>query len=272
MKKILILTACLTAAAVSQGRAQHFIASFGIERTWNVPEYVSEVVYTNYWNYDWVHATRVVHNGVLSFNVLLQRGNTFIAVNIGPYGHYRTVGRYNYYPLTGHICNEFCGYHDYYYHTYYTVCHSHNHFGHNHIVYRPRPVTYVYGGYRTLPAYRRPARTVIIKDTPHKGNVQREYRDARRQHTYREPSYNKTARTDTRVDSQKRTTASRISTAPTHSAPADTRTRREVHEQRSSNVSSARGSSRTSSRSTQSTQQKKPVKRVEKSGRRTGDH
>ncbi len=167
MKKLLIISALLLGGLVTRSEAQHFVASFGIEHSWGVPDYVTHTVYDRFYNYDWVHANRVYHGGgYYSFNVLLQRGNTFLEVNFNDHGHYRVVNRYNHYPLAGHVCGDFCGYHEYYYNTYYNICHSHNHWGHNHVIYRPRPVTYVYGHYRTYPRYNNT--TIIYNNGPSK--------------------------------------------------------------------------------------------------------
>lgn len=167
MKKILAISAVLFLASFTQSDGQHFVASFGIQQQWGVPDYVTHTVYDRYNNYDWVHASRVYHGGgFYSFNVLLQRGNRFIELNIDDRGYSRVVNRYNYYPLAGHICGDFCGYHEYYYNSYYNICHSHNHFGHNHVTYRPRPVTYVYGHYRTYPRYVYRNNTTVIYNNP----------------------------------------------------------------------------------------------------------
>lgn len=184
MKKLLIISALLVTGFATKSNAQHFIASFGVERHWGVPDYVTHIVYDRYYNYDWVHARRMyAPNGSLYFNVLLQRGNRFVEVNINNHGHYNVVNRYNYYPLAGHICGDFCGYHEYYYNTYNNICHSHNHWGHNHIVYRPRPVTYVWGHYRNV---YRPNTTVIYNNAPakkykqhKKGNHKPQYTDGK---------------------------------------------------------------------------------------------
>lgn len=163
MKKLLIISALLFIASVTQSKGQHFVASFGVQHQWGVPSYVTQVVYNRYNNYDWVHANRVNHGGgYFSFNVLLQRGNRFIEVNVNDNGYARIINRYNSYPLMGHVCGDFCGFHEYYYNAYYNICHSHNHWGHNHVVYRPRPVTYVYGHYRTHPRYRYGGNTTVI--------------------------------------------------------------------------------------------------------------
>ncbi len=163
MKKILIISALLFMASMTQSKAQHFVASYGVQHQWGVPSYVTQVVYDRYYNYDWVHANRVNHGGgFFSFNVLLQRGNRFVEVNVDNHGYTQVINRYNSYPLMGHVCGDFCGFHEYYYNSYYNICHSHNHWGHNHVAYRPRPVTYVYGHYRTYPRYVYGGNTTVI--------------------------------------------------------------------------------------------------------------
>lgn len=180
MKKLLALSVLLVTVTFTQSEAQHFVASYGVQHQWGIPDYVTNVVYNRYHNYDWVHASRVHHGGGhMSFNVLLQRGNTFLEVNVNDFGQAFVMNRYNHYPMGGHVCNDFCGFHEYYYDTYYSICHSHNHHGHNHIAYRPRPAAYVYGYYRTYPqySYYQAPTTVIYKNAPvkHYKKYKKEY-------------------------------------------------------------------------------------------------
>ena len=135
MKRITLLVVFITAISF-KGNTQHFIASFGIESSWDIPVHVSHVVHDNYYGYEWVHATRVVRRGSLFFEVLLQRGDVFVEVHIGPRGHVYRTRHWDYYPFHDHVCSHRCGYHPVYYRTYYTTCRSHHHHGHNHVVYR----------------------------------------------------------------------------------------------------------------------------------------
>lgn len=153
MKKTILLLVLL-AGFSWKGEAQHFIASFGTQHSWGVPYYVSDIVYDNYYDYNWVHATRIVRGGYVSFDVLLQRGDAFVEVNIGRHGRIQSSRFINYYPLHDHICGDFCGFHSNYYNAYYNNCNSHHHHGHNHVIYRPGVRVHVYNdyGYR----YRRP--------------------------------------------------------------------------------------------------------------------
>jgi len=137
MKKIILLIAIGAFFISSKSEAQHFIASFGTQHHWNVPQRVSYTVSHDYYGYNWVHAKRIVRGGNIYFDVLLQRGDVFVEVNIGARG--RIFGRtyFNNYPLRQHVCNSYCGFHSNYYNTYRATCSSHYHHGHNHVVYRP---------------------------------------------------------------------------------------------------------------------------------------
>ncbi len=199
MKKLLVISAILLAASVTKSEAQYFVASYGVQHQWGVPDYVTHMVYDRFHNYDWVHTSRIHHGaGHVSFNILLQRGNRFLEVNVNNHGYTQVINRYNYYPMGGHVCGDFCGYHEYYYDTYYNICHSHNHYGHNHIAYRPRPVTYVYGNYRTYPRYYYQApTTVIYKNAPVK-----EYKKHKKEYNPK-PQYSE--RRPARVEYDRRT-------------------------------------------------------------------
>ncbi|MDX1627806.1 MAG: hypothetical protein R3345_03850 [Fulvivirga sp.] len=138
MKKLVLLFA-LSAFFISHKdvKAQHFIASFGSYHHWDVTSDIRYSIAHNYYGYDWVHANRIVRGGHVYFDVLLQRGDVFVEVNVGVNG--RIYGRtfFDAYPLRNHVCSGHCGYHRTYYSTYRVACSSHHHHGHNHIVYRP---------------------------------------------------------------------------------------------------------------------------------------
>lgn len=135
MKKITLIVA-LIAGISFNSNAQHFIASFGIEHSWDIPVHVSHVIYDDYYGYDWVHATRVRRHGRMFFDVVLQRGDVFVELHIGSGGRIYRTRHWDYYPFHDHVCSYTCGYHPAYYRTYYNACHSHRHHGHNHVIYR----------------------------------------------------------------------------------------------------------------------------------------
>jgi hypothetical protein len=154
MKKLIYIAAIILMSAAAAS-AQHisFVASWGSYQPWNVPAYVSDVVYYRYSDYDWVHTRRVVRNGQLSFRVVLQHGPQFMEVTMNRFGHVRRVRHYDYYPLQNHVCSSVCGYHEFYYNSFSNVCHSGHHHGHNHVTYRPRPASYVWGHYYDYPSH-----------------------------------------------------------------------------------------------------------------------
>ena len=175
MKRSVIITAILVLAAAAGAYAQYvsFVASFGAPRNWNVPAPVAEVVYHDYYDYDWVHATRNFRHGQWFYNVILQRGNHFLEVNIGSHGYVRRVRSFDHYPLAGHVCGAHCGFHSYFYESFHAGCSSPYHHGHNHLVFRPRPVQYVWGHYYQYPSYNKVIyNTTVIKNGPvhKKGN------------------------------------------------------------------------------------------------------
>lgn len=154
MKKSMLITGiCMLFAAAANSQHISFVASWGGYQPWNVPVYVSDVVFDRYYDYDWVHTTRVVRHGSLSFNVILQHRNHFVELRMNRFGHVQRVRHFDHYPLHNHVCSSSCGYHEYYYNSFSTVCHSGHHHGHNHIAVRPRPVNYVWGYHYNYPYY-----------------------------------------------------------------------------------------------------------------------
>ena len=133
---------------VSSANAQTFVASFGVEHTWNVPRSVTYYIDDYYYDYDWVHARRYMHHGFVNYEVVLQRGPFFIEIAFDGYGQVIRRIRRDYYPLANHVCSSFCGYHANYYRVNYRTCHSHNHHGHNHVAYYNRPRGNAYGYYK----------------------------------------------------------------------------------------------------------------------------
>lgn len=134
MKK-LILTFALSLALISLSKAQFFITSFGVELGWNIPNNVSTVIHHDYYGYDVIHANRVIRYGHSYFDLILQQGDIFVDISVRNDGFIsRRLVSYDY-PLLGHICGNQCGYHSNYYVAYNNHCNSHNHRGHNHVVY-----------------------------------------------------------------------------------------------------------------------------------------
>lgn len=133
MRKAVLLTLCGAFLLVAKSQAQVFVTSVGVVHQVGVPAEVCTALDYNYPGYAWVHAQRIIDNGYLSFQVVLQRGDAFITVNLDPYGRInRQVVSYAY-PLSTHICNDYCGYHSAYYNQYVTVYPQQ----HNHVVYVP---------------------------------------------------------------------------------------------------------------------------------------
>lgn len=135
MKKKILLSLFAIMVIASASQAQTFIASFGTGLSWGVPHRVSHFVEHNYSNYNCVHAKRVAFHGGYNFEVVLQRGDIYIELNLDPFGNVIRSVRRDYYPLYDHICGGQCGYHANYYQAFYSSCNSHSHHGHNHINY-----------------------------------------------------------------------------------------------------------------------------------------
>lgn len=148
MKRKILLSIFAIICIAYVSNAQSFIASFGVEHNWGVPHRVSHYINNNYYDYNWVHAKRVINHGSYNFDVVLQRGDIFLEISLDPFGNvYRTTRR-DYYPLYEHICDSYCGYHTNYYQANYYTCNSHSHSGHNHVNYYNRPKGYAYGYYK----------------------------------------------------------------------------------------------------------------------------
>lgn len=116
--------------------AQHLITSFGASHSWHMPAPVYHSMNDHYYGYDLVHAQRIFQRNQTFFEVVLNRGDVFVNVQVGPRGRvYQERVSYDY-PLNGHTCSTHCGYHDAYYRSHAVACHGHHHRGHNHVVYR----------------------------------------------------------------------------------------------------------------------------------------
>lgn len=147
MKKTILLFVLL-AGFSWKGKAQQFIASYGVQHSWEVPYYVTDVVYDNFYDYDWVHATRIVRGRRVSFDILLQRGRSFVELNIGHHGRIRSTRFFNRYPY-GNNPYDLCGFDTNYYNTYYTTYN-----GYSRITYRPGIRVHV-NSYRPRTRYRK---------------------------------------------------------------------------------------------------------------------
>jgi len=190
MKKLAYITIFIVLASAAGVMAQHasFIASFGAPRAWDVPPAVAQVVYHDYYQYDWVHASRYARHGHWNYNVILQRGNTFVELNVNRFGHVRRMRTLNHYPLAGHVCGSHCGFHSYYYSSFHVNCNSPFHHGHNHVVYHQRPVNYVWGHYYSYPSYNKVVyNTTVLNNPPKHHNAYRkkEYRHVEHQRNQR---------------------------------------------------------------------------------------
>ncbi len=137
MKRIVILSTLLIFLFLPKSNAQqfHFVTSFGVTQSWGMPYEVVHVIEHDYCGYDVVHTRRINQNGKLFFDVVLQRGNVFVTVNVGRYGRvYRRAVAYDY-PFYDHVCGNVCGYNTNFYRRNVTICNSHHHQGHNHVAY-----------------------------------------------------------------------------------------------------------------------------------------
>lgn len=134
MKK-LILTIALSVALASLAKAEFFITSFGVQLGWDIPHRVQNVVYNDYYGYDIIHANRFNRHGRTFFNLVLQRGNVFIEMRVRHDGFVSRSFISQGYPLFNHVCDVNCGFHSYYYTSYFNHCSSRHHHGHNHVVY-----------------------------------------------------------------------------------------------------------------------------------------
>ena len=230
MKKAIYIAAIFVLASAADAAAQHvsFVASFGAPRAWDVPVAVAEVVYHDYYQYDWVHATRYTRHGRWNYRVLLQRGNSFLELDVNRFGRVRRVRTRNHYPLGGHVCGSHCGFHSNFYNSFHVTCTSPFHHGHNHVAFRPRPVNYVWGHYYNYPAYNKVVyHTTVVNNQPvyHQPRKKRTYRHevrrednryvrrqrypARRQGSHYESRDNKYQREDRKSEDGKRNSRGR---------------------------------------------------------------
>lgn len=153
MKKAILLTVFSVFLLASKSEAQGFgfVTSFGVTQQWDVPYEVYYSIDNYYLGYNWVHAQRAYNNqGRLFFDVTLQRGEVFVRVSLDRYGRIFNRAISYSYPLNNHVCNSFCGFHSNFYVNNRNVCSGHNHYGHNHVNYRPvviyqQPKGHAYG-------------------------------------------------------------------------------------------------------------------------------
>ncbi len=119
MKKTIILFIFILAAFTNKSHAQHFIASHGAQHSWNVPRFITDVVYDHYYDFNWVHAARIYNPNGYDYHVILQRNDLFVEVELSYDGYIRNVNYFDYYPLHDHVCVDYCGFHSPFYNTYY---------------------------------------------------------------------------------------------------------------------------------------------------------
>lgn len=182
MKKYLLVSLFVLMSGLTV-KGQFLVASYGNVHSWDIPDPVAYTVSEEFWNYNLIHAERFTYNGHVRFTLTLQNGSVFKEVSFNRRGRILEVSRFNYYPLNGHLCDEFCGFHSNYYYTYYRPYKT----GHQHYAgcghYVPK-VTIAYHGHnvKVYPqhtyAYGKKA-----KNHKHKSEVhyQPDYRRARSQ-------------------------------------------------------------------------------------------
>ncbi|WP_258103825.1 hypothetical protein [Marinoscillum sp. MHG1-6] len=130
MKKTIILSFVIAFASITVTKAQWSLTtSFGVTQSWSMPYEVYQTVHHDYYGYEVVHTSRIPTTGVGYFEVVLQRGNVFVQVNIDRYGHVHRRVVHSYNPIVNHSCTAHCGFHTDYYRSH------HNHFNRNVYVY-----------------------------------------------------------------------------------------------------------------------------------------
>jgi len=82
MKKTLLLLLIIPLAFIQEAKAQHFVSSFGVQHSWNVPGLITDVVYDHFYDYNWVHASRVYTPNGTDYHVILQRDGLFVEVEL----------------------------------------------------------------------------------------------------------------------------------------------------------------------------------------------
>ena len=143
MKKTILLLILIPLFLHQESKAQHFIASFGVQHSWNVPMAITGQIYDHFYDYNWVHADRVWTPRGDDFLIILQRNDLFAEVEIGWNGIIRHVEYFDYYPLDQHVCDDFCGFHQPFYNTFYSPNRFVFDYGISYVYYSPRiRVTY----------------------------------------------------------------------------------------------------------------------------------
>ena len=144
MKRILITLIIAGAALIinNEVKAQSYYTTYTTYNysygEWTLPNYVSTVVYNNYYDFSIVNARTYYVNGFLTYNLFLNVGNSYVEVVVDHYGH--IVNRYYYASIpTQHVWLYTCSspyfkpYHNYGYHTVYYYNNYHHHdYAHNH--------------------------------------------------------------------------------------------------------------------------------------------
>lgn len=214
--KILLLILGLAIISPITSEAQYFIASYGVEHNWYLPDYVYQTVEWEYPGYVIAHAHRFSHHGRPYINLVLRRGNKYMEVRFNHHGHIVKRIRHHQFPLVGHVCGLHCGYHRTYYVRYPSV-HRHHH--HSHMAYGHKKQVH-HSVYKSSPDYHhkkkveprrrqhngtlshhQPANTKVHKGHRSQGNVVRHNPPASNQtrEQVRTPAYRTTRSTDTMV-------------------------------------------------------------------------
>ncbi|MGB3468027.1 MAG: hypothetical protein WBA74_22265 [Cyclobacteriaceae bacterium] len=138
MKKTILLLIIIPLAFFQQSKAQHFVTSFGVQQSWGVPRIITDQIYDHYFDFNWVHANRVLTPYGIDYHVILQRNNLFVEVELGWDGFIRNVEYFDYYPLDHHVCDDFCGFHRPFYTTYHYADPFRYNYGISYVYFRPR--------------------------------------------------------------------------------------------------------------------------------------
>lgn len=250
MKKTLLLILFLIIALSPKSKAQHFIASHGVQHNWSVPRLITDVVYDHYYDYNWVHAARIYTPRGFDYHVVLQRNDLFVEVELSYDGYIRNVEYFDYYPLDDHVCVDFCGFHSPFYNSYYNARPARFSYGLSFVLFRPRIRTTYYHPYR----YTRRARYYnVYSPYRYRRNYTRVYRRADH-HFYGDRYYG------ARNNRNRRTTYNNANreNRRTYRAPANSRSssrsyNNRPYESRSNNRISGRTSNSGTSRNNRST-------------------
>ncbi|MFT6867709.1 MAG: hypothetical protein ACJA08_002553 [Cyclobacteriaceae bacterium] len=115
MKKSILLSIFIAFTSISAINAQHFVSSCGVIQSFQMPHEVYNSVNYHYHGYDVIHSSMVRGRQASYFQIVLQRGNTFVQLNVDSRGRINQRMVQNYNPIAQHICNNGCGYNANYY-------------------------------------------------------------------------------------------------------------------------------------------------------------